>query len=300
MKLHSDRELFGQTVIEIFDRTNIKREIVEKDYYVTMILKELAGRLPHLLFKGGTSLSKCYKMINRFSEDIDLTLEDGYLTQGQRQNVKAAIIEACGKLGLKILNLDDTRSKREFNRYQIDYPTIFGVGKLKQYVYIETSFLVKSFPSEMRPATSIVYDFLKERGFDEIIAEQGLEPYSVRVQSLERTFIDKLFAICDYCLDGRVREHSRHLYDIYKLFPHIKINEALKQLAAETRIARQGKAFCPSAAEGSNLNRVLQRVITEDTYKHDYRTITEDLLFEPVAYEKTIETLRVVIESGLF
>ena len=300
MRFHNDKELFSQTIIEIFDQVSIKREIIEKDYYVTMILKELAERLPHLLFKGGTSLSKCYKLINRFSEDIDLTLEDGHLTQGQRQNVKAVIVEVCHKLGLKILNLGETRSKREFNRYKIDYPTIFGIGKLKQYVYVETSFLVKSFPSEMKSATSIIYDFLNERGYSDIIAEYGLEPYSVRTQSIERTFIDKLFAICDYYLSGKVREHSRHLYVIYKLFPHIKINEALMSLVAETRLVRKGKDFCPSAADGININQLLQQIVAEDTYRQDYKTITEDLLFESVTYEQTIETLKLVIKSGLF
>jgi predicted nucleotidyltransferase component of viral defense system len=296
MRFHNNRELFEQTVLEKFNQTNIKREIIEKDYYVTMILKKLSKRLPHLMFKGGTSLSKCFKIINRFSEDIDLTLEDGHLTQGQRQNVKAAIVESCEELGLTILNLDDTRSKREFNRYQIDYPSIFGAEKLKQYVYVETSFMVKSFPSEISLASSLIYDFLNEHGFNDLIAEYELQPYQVRVQSIERTFIDKLFAICDYYLDGRVREHSRHLYDIHKLFPHIKIDGTLKQLMHETRIARQGKAFCPSAAEGVNLQDLLRKVIENETYKQDYKTITEDLLFETVSYEETIETLNRIIK----
>jgi predicted nucleotidyltransferase component of viral defense system len=99
MKLHNDKALFEQIVIETFEQVGIKREVIEKDYYVTMILKELSLNLPHLLFKGGTSLSKCYKLINRFSEDIDLTLEDGYLTQGQRQNEKKVIVKVCDGLG---------------------------------------------------------------------------------------------------------------------------------------------------------------------------------------------------------
>jgi len=300
MKLHNDKTLFEQTVIEISEQTGIKREVIEKDYYVTMILKELSLKLPHLLFKGGTSLSKCYKLINRFSEDIDLTLEDDYLTQGHRQNVKKVIVKVCDNLGLKILNLDDTRSRHEFNRYQIDYPTIFDIGKLKQYVYIETSFAIKSFPSEMKPASSIVYDFLKEHGFDDIIEKHKLEPYSVRVQTIERTFIDKIFAICDYYIDGRIREHSRHLYDIYKLFPHININEDLKNLTGKTRLIRQGKVFYPSAAEGININKLLKQIINENTYKQDYQTITEDLLFETISYDKTIETLNKIIKSELF
>jgi hypothetical protein len=160
--------------------------------------------------------------------------------------------------------------------------------------------MVKSFPSEIKPTASIVYDFLKERGFDNIIEEHGLEPYSVRVQSIERTFIDKIFAICDYYIDGKIREHSRHLYDIYKLFSHIKIDEDLKCLAVETRLARQGKVFCPSAAEGVNINVLLKQIINENTYKKDYQTITEDLLFETIPYDKTIETLNRIIKSGLF
>ena len=61
--------------------------MIEKDYYVTMLLKNMARRLPFLVFKGGTSLSKCYQIIHRFSEDIDLTV-DRVLTQGMRCSLK--------------------------------------------------------------------------------------------------------------------------------------------------------------------------------------------------------------------
>ena len=50
--------------------------IIEKDYYVTLVLKEIATRNPDIVFKGGTSLSKCYKIIDRFSEDIDLNIKE--------------------------------------------------------------------------------------------------------------------------------------------------------------------------------------------------------------------------------
>ena len=53
----------------------MSQAIIEKDYYVTLVLRELAKQVPNLLFKGGTSLSKCYKIIDRFSEDIDITLD---------------------------------------------------------------------------------------------------------------------------------------------------------------------------------------------------------------------------------
>ena len=74
MNLHKNPQEFYDTLLVLDDRLNTSPAIIEKDYYVTMILKALAKRVPNLLFKGGTSLSKCHKIINRFSEDFDISL----------------------------------------------------------------------------------------------------------------------------------------------------------------------------------------------------------------------------------
>ena len=69
MYLHKeDKELFHDIVVTVSERSGIEESIVEKDYYVTMILKELTFRNPDVVFKGGTSLSKAYQAIERFSE----------------------------------------------------------------------------------------------------------------------------------------------------------------------------------------------------------------------------------------
>ena len=74
MYLHKDdKELLRDIIVTVSERTGIDESIVEKDYYVTMILKELVQRNPNVVFKGGTSLSKAYHVIDRFSEDIDIT-----------------------------------------------------------------------------------------------------------------------------------------------------------------------------------------------------------------------------------
>ncbi len=65
--------------------------IVEKDYYVTMILKNLVMKCPECVFKGGTSLSKCHHVIDRFSEDIDITFLNN-LTQGMRRGLKNNVV----------------------------------------------------------------------------------------------------------------------------------------------------------------------------------------------------------------
>lgn len=79
--LHNNREYFLDAVNLAAERHNVLPAVVEKDYYVTMILLCLSSRLEYVVFKGGTSLSKCHKVINRFSEDIDITI-DKKLSQG--------------------------------------------------------------------------------------------------------------------------------------------------------------------------------------------------------------------------
>ncbi len=72
MMLHSDKELFSQVVLRTSESLNIRPEIVEKDYYVTLLLKEIYSLMPEIVFKGGPSLSKCYNKKKKCSEDSDL------------------------------------------------------------------------------------------------------------------------------------------------------------------------------------------------------------------------------------
>ena len=76
MYLHNNRELFEEIINEVNSQTGISQSIIEKDYYVTMILKLLHQGIPEVVFKGGTALSKCFHLIDRFSEDIDITFSE--------------------------------------------------------------------------------------------------------------------------------------------------------------------------------------------------------------------------------
>ena len=73
--LHNDREQFRGAIYLSYQQTGIMAQAIEKDYYVTLLLQILAQEMPYIVFKGGTSLSKCHKVIQRFSEDIDITID---------------------------------------------------------------------------------------------------------------------------------------------------------------------------------------------------------------------------------
>jgi predicted nucleotidyltransferase component of viral defense system len=76
LRLHDDRAAFVGILANVSGRTGMRQDILEKDYYVTLLLEELAGRQGELpaFFKGGTALYKALGSIRRFSEDIDLTV----------------------------------------------------------------------------------------------------------------------------------------------------------------------------------------------------------------------------------
>jgi predicted nucleotidyltransferase component of viral defense system len=299
--LHKDRENFEQVILKVSEDTGIDASIIEKDYYVTLFLKRIVKVLPNIIFKGGTSLSKCYKLIKRFSEDIDLNIEvETRPTEGQRKKLKEAIVSIIDEFGFNLDNAENVRSRRTFNRYIIDYPTVFSANYLKQHLMVETAVYIKAYPCKKMQATSIIYDYLHENGFDNLIEQYGLEPFEVNVQVAERTLIDKLYALGDYYLSGAISEHSRHIYDVYKLLEIVPLDDKLKALAKKVYIEREPHEQCRSAKPGIEMNKLLQEIIDVEAYKKDYEDITMKMLFEKIDYETAASKLQQVVEHGLF
>ncbi len=302
MLLHEDKELFREVIISTSEELGIVVPIIEKDYYVTMILRQLTKRKSECVFKGGTSLSKCHHVIDRFSEDIDITFSDK-LTQGMRKKLKNDIILGISnELGMPILNFENTRSRRDYNCYTFSYDPIDNFPNkdmLFQGVKMEVSLGSTSFPTVRLPVESYVYNFLKKDNI-EIINEYELQPFEMNVQSIERTFIDKIFAICDYYLQGRIKRYSRHIYDIYMLFPYIEIDENFMKLIDDVRYMRAAMSICPSAKEGINISDLLHEIVEKNVYKKDYEEITIYFQNNPVDYESAISVLSKIADKHIF
>ena len=144
-------------------------------------------------------------------------------------------------------------------------------------------------------AASLIYDYLSAEGFDDMIKEYELEPFVLKVQSAERTFIDKIFALADYYLSGRTTEHSRHIYDIYKLMDMVELNQEFLDLFERVRLERKPhQSICLSAQDDVDIKDVLNEIIDIAAYKNDYNDITTLLIFEKLEYEKAITALKKV------
>lgn len=299
--LHNDASTFEQIILRVAEDTGIQPSIIEKDYYVTLFLRRIVTLQPNIIFKGGTSLSKCYKLINRFSEDIDLNIEtETHPSQGQRKNLKKNIVSVIDEFGFVFANPEGVRSRRDYNRYVIDYPTLFPTDYLKENLIVETAVYIKAYPCVRLQASSLIYDYLKKNGYDELIGQYQLHPFEVNVQAADRTLIDKVYALGDYYLDGKIQEHSRHIYDIYKLLSIVTLDNSLRQLVASVYEERKPHVNCRSAKDGIVMNALLQEIIDRAAYKPDYEDITRKLLFEDVSYDTAIAAVQKIVDNKIF
>lgn len=298
MYLHNDKDLFAEVITETNTQTGIAESIIEKDYYVTMILKLLSKSNPDIVFKGGTSLSKCFHLINRFSEDIDITFSE-HIGESRRKKLKYKILKPISEeLGMPIENWDNIESDKDYNYYLYGYHPVsdYPVEGITPGVKLETALVSYSFPTEEKDVDSIIYGAIKDSAPD-IITDYGLEPFSMKVQSVNRTFIDKIYALCDYYLEDKTKRYSRHLYDLHMLYPTISVNDDFKELIQQVRKHRSQLPICPSAKNDVDIKSLINEFLDKEFYKSDYENITRTLISDDVTYEQTSLTLREIADK---
>ena len=297
MYLHSNKERFLHILESVSKVSKIQADLIEKDYYVSLILKEIATASDKVVFKGGTSLSKALKVINRFSEDIDISFSE-HIGASRRKKLKYNIIAPIAeKLGLAITNLDKTESDRDINNYIFEYkPLCISNAHIIPAVKVETSLITAVFPFKAMPIGNYIADYAK----DISPKEYGLEPFMMNVQALERTLIDKVFAICDYYLSGKSRRLSRHIYDIQKILPLINFDDQFKKLLQKVREIRCSLDICPSAKPEININSLLKEICDKDFFKQDYENVTQFFIFDNIKYKEAKKSLMKIIDSNIF
>lgn len=274
-------------IVNTSESLGILNEYVEKDYWLFLTLKEIfkENNLGYV-FKGGTSLSKCYRLINRFSEDIDISYNISYasLSLGDKKRKFRGIESAIKRAGLNIDNLTNLRRDRYFNQFICPYPSFFDSGSIKNKIVIELAAQAPSFPSESKTIESFIGQYFESVGQHDLVVQYELEPFKLNVQSLSRTLVDKLFAICDYYLEDKCANHSRHIYDIHKLLTVVRLDNELVTLVKEVRNIRKMIPICYSAKEGKKLYLIFESIISLDSFKKDYENQTMVLLYEKINY----------------
>ena len=289
MHLFNNKRDFETVITKTSKWMSVANEYIEKDYWLFLILKEIFKNDKRgYVFKGGTSLSKCHHLINRFSEDIDISYSSpfGEVNSGEIKRKFKGITDAIKAVGLEIANPDKLRWNRYFNQFQCPYNSFYSDTNIEKKVVIELAAQTPSFPSEEKEFSSFIGDYFESIGRHDLVEKYELAPFNLQVQTLERTLVDKTFAICDYYIDDKCENHSRHLYDISKLLTKVNLDKILANLFEEVRSYRNKISVCRSARDGMKLNQLLDAIIRNESFKNDYESKTMVLLYEKYPYSE--------------
>jgi len=308
------------------DRSGRPAHWLEKDLWVVWALKTLftGPFCTHLIFKGGTSLSKAYGIIRRFSEDVDLTYDiraiagdlvsaaDKNLlprsrSQQQRwsqeirsrmsQKISAEIVPTLAQ-ALREQGLP-AAVRAEGERAFIDYALPTGATSyVRPSVLLEFGARSSGEPHESRTVVCDAAPYLTEVDFPTAIAQVMLP---------ERTFWEKATAIHVFCAQGRFRSgerFSRHWHDLTRLDRAGRVDRAIADRPLARAVADHKAAFFPEKDASANRINYLAAVsghlhlVPEGSCSarlaDDYRQMIEDgLLLEDVeSFDQLIEECR--------
>ncbi len=214
MKLHENTAEFQELITLTAKEKHIPESAVERDYFIVQSLlflskSESANRC---VFKGGTSLSKCYPgSIERFSEDIDLTYipEEGITNKQIERRLKA--VEKVMTAGAQTEIIPEERNNRNKSIW-------FWYGKRDNKIKLEIGSSVRPEPYGIKKLKTYIQEYLEIHGYIDVVKEYELTEVNVNVLNIERTFVDKIMSVKRHAICGTIQSKARHIYDVTRLF----------------------------------------------------------------------------------
>lgn len=308
-------------------KSGIQPVVIEKDYWVVWILRIMFGieeLSTSLTFKGGTSLSKVYGLVQRFSEDVDLSIEKSFLGVGQENAPENAVSRKKRTQALKdlaqacrdyiqtklihdlkerisnnlegITDWDLKMDDRDPDHQTISfvYPTIMA----SQNSYLEKAVKIElGARSEHWPVSQHMIQSYLKSALQDVIDEPETK---VTVLNAERTFWEKATILHQYAHLPESKmiklRHSRHYYDFYQL-----LNSFVKELAVKNptlleRVAEHKEIYFHSSwanylsAKKGTLKLFPPKRILDDL-KDDYRLMEMMFFDKPPSWEKIMSTI---------
>ena len=233
MKLHENKKLFQEAIQAASQQKNIPEIYVEKDYWVTIALLKIfssaAGEFA--IFKGGTALSKCHKLIDRFSEDIDIVVVKEEGDNGNKlKNKLKAITNAVAEI-MPELQLDGITNKLGMIRktaHQYERMDLKGTyGQVRENIIIEATWLGTFEPHIKSSVSSYITEMMIAAGQNDLVNEYNMQPFAVQVLSKERTFCEKIMSLVRFSfsedLYPNLANKIRHVYDLYMMMQNAEI-----------------------------------------------------------------------------
>jgi len=295
-------------------------EAIEKDWWITMILKALfsASFAKHIVFKGGTSLSKGWNLIERFSEDIDLAIDrtlfgfSGELTKKRIKNLRKESGQYIRKIVL-------TELVEQFN--------VLGIDEQFYTLTLQDPEITTNDPQTV--ILKYLADYSRSQYITDVIkieigSRSMMEPYeSIKMRSIvaeefpntefadaeieiptvipQRTFLEKAFLLHEEFQKPeetiRIDRMSRHLYDLERLMDTDFAQKALEDISLyQSIVEHRSKLTAISGIDYSThlpdrINFVPPTSVM-DNWRNDYSAMQASMIYgESLPFNKLIERI---------
>jgi hypothetical protein len=301
MKLHQNISLFRDAVRVTAQQLNIPPEFVEKDYWITYglftIFNNEIGK--DTVFKGGTALSKCYNMIERFSEDIDLVVlrREGETDSKLKSKLKAVstVIETV----LPEVDVEGITHKMGMNRktahtYSKEFKGEYG--QVRDVIILESTWSGYYEPYTTKSIVSFVGKMMLDKKQSDIAKENGLLPFELLALDPIRTICEKIMSLVRFSYGENpiddLKKKIRHTYDLHQL---LKQDEFLKVANDDVASFRNNNKWLNYHPNDALIFRDLENVWTE--LKTIYNGDFKNLVYGELPKEEAIlETLKMIQE----
>ena len=226
MRLHQNIPLFRDAVRITAQQMNIPSEFVEKDYWVTYALFTIFNNEigKDMVFKGGTALSKCYHLIERFSEDIDLVVLRREGESNNRLTTKIKTISDVVNAVLPEVNIEGLTQKMGMNRKTAhSYNKEFkgNYGQVRDVIVVEATWLGYYEPYTTKSIVSFVGQMMLDKNQSDIAKENGLLPFELLALEPIRTICEKIMSLVRFSYGENpmddLKKKIRHTYDLHQL-----------------------------------------------------------------------------------
>ncbi len=234
MKLHKNISLYKDAIRFTAQQMNLKPEYIEKDYWLTYalftIFKNEIGK--DTIFKGGTALSKCYHMIERFSEDIDLVV---LRRDGETNNKLKSKLKDLNKLLETIMPevpIEGVTHKMGMNRktahsYNKEFKGDYG--QVRDVIILESTWFGYYEPFTSKSIVSYIGQMMLDTKQTDIAKKNELLPFNLLVLEPTRTICEKIMSLVRFSYSENpiddLKKKIRHTYDLHQLLKQDEFSE---------------------------------------------------------------------------
>lgn len=247
MKLHQNIKLFQDAVRATAQQMNIPPEFVEKDYWVTYALSTIFNNEigKDTVFKGGTALSKCYNLIERFSEDIDLVVlrRVGETDSKLKSKLKAVSTVVGAKLPeVEVTGITHKMGMNRKTAHAYNKSFEGNYGQVRDVIILESTWLGYYEPYTTKSIISFVGNMMLNNGQIDIAKENGLLHFELLTLEPIRTICEKIMSLVRFSYGENpiddLKKKIRHIYDLHQLLRQKEFTEFFNSSAFDDMLLK--------------------------------------------------------------